>query len=301
MRRRDEPREPSADLADSDADPASCGLLRWTSSSAELNMVLELYLREAVGRLFRELASVYLYGSGALGDLAVGHGDVDLLAVMHREVGRAAAGEIEVAHRYLASPMFGPWGRMIDAAYYSQAVLSDPRRAGQGVRAAAGEVRHTTRLHLGAQELISVHDHGVVLHGEDVRRTIVRPPPGELLAQVLEVLERARTLGSDSAPGDWVAAATGLVRSLYLLEHGTVASKSEATRWFVSLVGGKPGDAAHEANRLRRGELKTGVGGLRKLMPPFLDAVEDELARLRRERTDLKEASAAGRRRPQAG
>src|SRR5581483_2033396 len=88
------------DYVDPDSDQGACGLLRWTSPVVELNLILELYLRELTGRLFRDVQAVYLYGSAVLNDLALAHGDIDLLVVMRRDLGRAAVGEIGVIHRY---------------------------------------------------------------------------------------------------------------------------------------------------------------------------------------------------------
>lgn len=277
---RDEAPVNPRQFLDSDSDEATCGLLRWTSPTPELNMVLELFLREVTGRMFRDVRAVYLFGSGALADLAPEHGDVDLIVALRRDPGRATVGEVQVLHKYFAGKMFGHWGRMLDTAYYSVAMLADPGKGGTGLHARQGKVKQTNKLHLGALERFSVHDHGVLLYGDDVRKQLLAPKPAELFDQVKVVLGRARKLEIDSEPGDYVAAITGLTRSLYALSHDKVASKTAAARWFADTYKGKEGDVALEANKLRRGELRTGIGGIRKYVPDYLDLVGSELAKL---------------------
>ena len=104
----------------------------------------------------------------------------------------------------------------------------------------------------------------------------------ELLMQVKLLAKRAHGLTEASSAGDTIASFTGLVKGLYILDQGKVASKTEATRWFVALLGGKAGDAANEANRLRKGDFREGTGSLRRLSGPFLEAIDGELARLER-------------------
>ena len=279
--RDDAPVDP-AQFLESESEDATNGLLRWTSPSTELNLTLELFLREITGRLFRDVRAAYLFGSGALGDLAPAHGDIDLLIVMHREPGRAAAGEVRVVHRYLSSAAFAPWGRMIDAAYYPLAMLGDPGKAGHGLHARHGEVKTTTRLHLGAQERFFLHDHAVLLYGDEVRKDVLAPRPAELFDQARTIVERAKKLAPGVDPGDVIAACTGMVRTLYLLVHEKSASKSVAAKWFADTYRGKAGDVALEANKLRRGELPPGLGGIRKNVPDLFALVGSEVERLQK-------------------
>lgn len=267
---------------ESDSEQATCGLLKWSSPTIELNMILELFLREVTGRMFRDVRAVYLFGSGALGDLAPDFGDIDLLVVLGREPGRAASGELSVVHGYLASKSFGPWGRMIDAGYYTLPMLVDPGKTGNGLHGKHGEVKSSKKLHLGALERFSIQDHGILLYGDDLREEMLAPKPAELYDQAKVVLAKARKMGADPEQGDLVAAVTGLVRSLYLLAHKKTASKTKAARWFADTYKGKEGDVAIEANRLRRGELRTGIGGIRKYVPEFYDLVEKELKKFHR-------------------
>jgi hypothetical protein len=272
------------DNVDPDSDQGACGLLRWTSPVVELNLILELYLRELTGRLFRDVQAVYLFGSAVLNDLALAHGDIDLLVVVRRDLGRAAAGEIGVIHRYLAADAFAPWGSAIDASYYPAAMLSDPRRAGEGLRGAGGVVKPATKMGLQPMEIFSLHDHGIVLYGTDSRKTIVKSEPYDLAGQLKSAIQKARHLDSDAGLDEYVSLITAMVRSLYVLDSEESGSKTEATRWFASRLKGKVGDLALEANRLRRGEIKTGIGGLRRGFGDFVGAVEDELVRLEKRR-----------------
>lgn len=280
---RDEAPVNPAQFLDSDSDDATCGLLRWTSPTPELNMVLELFLREVTGRMFRDVRAVYLFGSGALGDLAPDHGDVDLVVAMRRDPGRAQVGEANLIHKYFASKTFGHWGRMIDAGYYSVAMLGDPGKSGTGLHARRGKVKQTNKLHLSAFDRYSLLDHGVLLYGDDVRKSVLAPKPAELLDLAKSTLGKARKLEADSDPGDYIALITGLTRSLYALEHDKVASKTSAAKWFAENFKGKEGDVALEANKLRRGELRTGIGGIRKYVPDYLDLVANRLAKIEKQ------------------
>lgn len=268
---------------ESDSDEATIGLLRWAAPRPELNLVLELYLRELSGRLFRDVRAVFLYGSAALGDLAPAHGDIDLLVLTRRDLGRAGVGEVTVLHRYLAGKAFSPWGAMLEATYCAASLAADPKKASSGVLAKRGEVKSVPRLYLSATQRFFVRDHGALLYGDDLKKEIADPSPSELLGEAKDALVRARKLDADAEDTDVIATVTRQVRMLYLLKEWRAVSKSEATKWFASRLGGKAADVALEANKLRRGELRHGAGELRRRLPQFLDVVAAELADRERE------------------
>jgi hypothetical protein len=259
-------------------------VLRWFSPRSELNLILELYLRELTGRLFQDIQSVIVYGSAALDDLAPDFGDVDLLVAIRREPGESARGEIELIHRYLATPGFAPWGRLLEAVYLPLPVVTDPNKEGRGLRASARGIARCDKHHLKPIDLFSIQHHGVTLYGQDIKRSVIRPRWRDLYPYIRELTARARALGEGATTQEYVGLCTAMVKTLHALDQGKVVSKTEATRWFERHVGGKAGDAAVEANRLRRGELKTGIGGLRRLVPFLIEVVESELSRIERAR-----------------
>ena len=283
MARHDDSLLDPKEFLESDSATTTCGLLRKLTPLPELNLILELYLRELTGRLFQEIQSVFLFGSAALDDIAPAHGDIDILVVARRDLGEAARGEISVIHRYLASEGFAPWGRMLSVHYFALPQLKASRRSGRGLKGITGKVVRSDPSELLMIDLLSLHDHGILLFGQDIRKELKRPSLRELLGEIHSCLAKAKELHDDSDVSDYVGTCTGLVKILHTLAERHPFSKSDATRWFASTVGGKAGDVAVEANRLRRGELKTGVGGMRRLMPAFLEAIRSELSRIERD------------------
>jgi hypothetical protein len=275
---RDEAPVNARQWVESDSDDAAIGVLRWSGARPELNLVLELFLRELSGRLFRDVRAVYLYGSAALDDLAPATGDIDLLVLTRRDLGRSGVGEVSVLHRYLAGKAFAPWGAMLEATYCSAAAAADPKKPGAGIYSKGGEVKSIAKVTLGPLQRLFVRDGGILIYGDDLKSTIPAPKAAELLGETKEALKRARSLDAGAPDSDVIAMVPRLARMLCVLHGGRAVSKSEATKWFASRVRGKAGDVASEANKLRRGELKTGAGGIRRLLPDFLDVVTAELA-----------------------
>ncbi|MBI4858738.1 MAG: hypothetical protein HY815_00460 [Candidatus Riflebacteria bacterium] len=270
----------SDETLDSDAAFETCALLKWVSPRPEINLVLELYLREITGRLFRDVQTVYLFGSAVLRDLVPDTSDLNMVVLVKRDLGEAARGEIGTVHRYLASPAFAPWGSMLDVFYGPAGLFAAKPRPGKGLRGSSQGVRSSDKVQLDPMELYSLHDHGTVLHGADLRPSLRRPQLPELCRQVRLLTGRVADLDASAQPRDVIDGCADLTRALYVLEHERVASKSEATQWFMKLVKGKAADAALEANRLRRGEVRSGVATLRRLLPHFLVAAREELQRL---------------------
>lgn len=244
----------------------------------EQNLILELYLRELLGRLFNEVQSVYLFGSGALADLAPPNGDLDLVVVCTRPPASSAANELTVVHRYVSSEGFAPWGQMIDASYYSLATLADPAGAGIGLRGSKEGVKATDSLHLTPIERIGLAQHGVRLMGEDLRPKFAIPPWEAVYEQVKAALDRARGLGDGASGMDHSAVATGLVRGLHALTFKQIVSKTQAIRWLSDHYPGPGAEVAQEANRIRRAEHNGDAGAVRRGFPKFLELMDRELA-----------------------
>ena len=64
-------------------------LLQHKFDDAELNLTLELFLRECVECFGDQLVSVVLYGSLVYDDLSPGYGDLDFLAVVRDDIPEA--------------------------------------------------------------------------------------------------------------------------------------------------------------------------------------------------------------------
>ena len=73
--------------------------LKYLFDNSEVNLALEVFLRETVDVLGDDLVSLIIYGSLVFDDLAPGYGDLDFLAVVKDDIPDAIPEERQVEQR----------------------------------------------------------------------------------------------------------------------------------------------------------------------------------------------------------
>lgn len=218
--------------------------MSYPTPDPDANAVLDLLLsgvREIFGA---HLIGLYLYGSLATGDFDPATSDVDFVVVTDVPLDDRVFAQIDALHRHIAGSGL-KMAHKLEGAYTSPRTLrrydpSDPPsfyyNEDQEDKLSIGS--------LGGDWLIQRHvlrEHGVVVTGPPLKPLIDPVSPEAIRETVRELLggwwasmlEDATFLQPDAYQ---VFAIMTLCRALYTLEHGTIASKPESTRWALAHV-----------------------------------------------------------------
>jgi len=206
----------------------------------DVNGVLHEFLVRIRAILGDSFTGMYLYGSLAQGDFNHESSDIDYIVISEREATDeqfAALGEMHA--RFRAGGSY--WAEKIEAAYIQKDALNVP----DSHSAAYPQLEKGRDFARGPLEpgwpfqRYVLRNQGIVIAGPDPA-TLMAPVPPQELAEADMAIVRMWQQQSRSDPSwlDWVRRRgehrfflVTLCRSLYRLEHGTLASKATAARW----------------------------------------------------------------------
>lgn len=204
-------------------------LLRHKFDNTELNLTLELFLRECLDCFGDQLVSVVIYGSVTYGDLSPGYSDLDFLAVVKDDIPESMYSRLSEMRKPLRSGHYGILATMIEGEFVPRRSLATPDvgqsyywgtsgakpRAGSSARGLVAEV---------------IHDRGITIWGEDIISEIPKPTRDEILQDLRDnipgIREHGRGGGLHSA--DFLLT---IARFLVIAHEGRLSSKSEAAKW----------------------------------------------------------------------
>lgn len=185
------------------------------------------------GALGRRLLGLYAYGSLVTGDFDLAVSDVDLLAVLDRDLSGPAFLRLDAVHADVVT-RHPAWADRVEVAYLGQRALRTFRAARSPMAVISpGEPFHVTDA--GRERVTNwfvVHHHGVAMTG---------PAPSRFIAPI-DVAEVVRQLRAEagswpgrvppgSRPGQQAYAVLTACRCLHLAAHGTMTSKTAAAGW----------------------------------------------------------------------
>ena len=146
-------------------------ILVHTFSEPEVNLALELFLRDVHGVLNERLVSVILYGSIVFEDLAPGYGDLDFLAVVDGQLSDDDHARLLDIRGPLRSGDYGVICQMIEGAFLPESMLG-PDCHGNGLWWGTSSERHWDTNELGNFVIHTIREHGLVVYGKDLRHTV---------------------------------------------------------------------------------------------------------------------------------
>ena len=207
----------------------------------DINIFLKLLLSNVQSTLEDQFVGLYLGGSLALGDFNPHRSDIDFVAVTFDELAPERVTALQAMHTRLWATGT-KWARRLDGSYVPQQVFRHWTADHPPCPFVEGDGFTVTQQGSALIQRHIIYQYGVVVAG---------PRPQEILDPVsAEELQRAlherleiswRPLLDDPA---WVRqsrmqpfAILTMCRTLYTLEHGVIASKPVAARWFKQAIG----------------------------------------------------------------
>ena len=209
----------------------------------EVNAFLNLLLSHMRSILGDHFAGLYIGGSLALGDFNPNRSDLDFVASTVDELPLETIVALEEMHTQLWNTG-AKWARKLDGSYVPQHVLR--RWTSNDMPCPFVEEDQFTITNQGSAVIqrYIIRQHGVVVAGPSPSTFIDLVGASDLRHALRDNVEQWwRPLLDDP---DWVQqsqkqpfAILTMCRALYTLEHGIVASKPVAARWFQLMIGGE--------------------------------------------------------------
>jgi Aminoglycoside adenylyltransferase, C-terminal domain len=207
----------------------------------EVNEFLDQLLTNQQTLLGKYFVGLYLGGSLALGAFNLYSSDIDFLTITSEPLPAEAISELERLHRQLHA-LPSKWGKKLDGSYVPQKVVRHWTASHPPCPFVEGDEFQVTNQGSAVIQRHIIREHGV---------TIVGPDPHELIDPVSEdeiwnaLHDMAETWWRPELDNpSWIAQARNqpfailtMCRTLYVLEHGDVASKVVAGRWAQKALG----------------------------------------------------------------
>ena len=207
----------------------------------DVNVFLDLLLSSMQAVLGDYLVGLYLGGSLALGDFNPQRSDIDFVAVTTDELPPEMVVALKEMHTRLWDTG-SKWARKLDGSYVPQQVLRRWTPDQAPCPFVEGDSFEITNQGSAVIQRHIIREHGVVVAGPDPR-TLIDPVDAKGLRSAMrDMLEKWwRPLLDDP---DWLEtnqsqpfAILTMCRTLYILEHGVVASKPVAAQWGQQAMG----------------------------------------------------------------
>ena len=185
--------------------------------------------------LGEQFVGLYLGGSLALGDFDPRRSDIDFIAVTAGELSPEMISDLAGMHaRLWATGAY--WARKLDGSYVPQQVFRRWTSTAAPCPFVEGDEFTVTTQGSAVIQRHIIREHGVVVAGPSPQTLLDEVAAAELHTALRESLVQWwRPLLDDPS---WVQqsrnqpfAILTMCRTLYTLEHGTVASKPVAARW----------------------------------------------------------------------
>jgi predicted nucleotidyltransferase len=220
--------------------------LKQPTAYPDVNLLLNELLKDVRSILKRRFIGMYLYGSLASGDFSPETSDIDFVIVTKDELSSEIVSKLKDMHANLKASS-SKWAKKLEGSYIPQDALRryDPANARHpsiGVDWDFGIGFH------GSDWIIQryiLREQGVVVAGP-IPATLIDPiQPQDIKRAVLEVLHDWWAPMLENNPdflqnNEYQAyAILTMCRSLYTLNHGTIASKPISACWAQETVDSK--------------------------------------------------------------
>lgn len=207
----------------------------------EVNDFLWHLLASQHALLKEHLVGLYLGGSLALRAFTVDRSDIDFLAVTSEELPPDIVVGLQNMHVHLYATG-SPWAKKLDGSYVPRNSLCHWTADHPPCPFVEGDEFQVTTQGSAVIQRHIIREHGVTVFGPDPHE-LIDPVSRDEMRGALQAMAETWWRPERDHPS-WVAqirnqpfAILTMCRSLYLLEHGDVASKAVAGRWAQKVLG----------------------------------------------------------------
>lgn len=214
----------------------------------DVNNLLQGFLVHIRAILGDSFTGMYLYGSLAQGDFNRESSDIDFIVITERDVTDDQFALLDEMHKnFRAGDSY--WAEKIEAAYVQKDALNLPNAHSAKypqLEKGRGFTREPVEIGWPFQRAV-LHNQGIVIAGPNPG-TLMAPVPTQELVDADIAITRMWQQQSRSDPTwlEWVRQLDSqrfflvtLCRSLYRLEHNTLASKATAAQWGQEALDGR--------------------------------------------------------------
>lgn len=206
------------------------------TSYDDINVLLETLLTQMRIILGEKLLGLYLYGSATAGDFNQAVSDIDLLAVIEKDLTEQEFIGLEVMHKKFTLT-FPEWEHRIEVAYLSVKGLQNFKvQKSRIVVISPGEPLNTKDA--GIDWLINwyyVQEYGIMIFGPPKNTFIPKISQEEYISAVKDSTnswkEEIKSYNKKSAPGSLAYVIFTMCRLIYGYKKGKQVSKKEAGLW----------------------------------------------------------------------
>jgi len=207
----------------------------------EINDFLRQLLANQKALLREQFVGLYLGGSLALRAFNLDRSDIDFVAVTFGQLSPEIVLDLENLHAQLyAAP--SQWAKKLDGSYVPREILRHWTANRPPCPFVEGDQFQVTNQGSAVIQRHIIREHGVTIVGPDPHDFIDPVSVDEMQSSLCDMAEAWWRPELDNP--SWVTqirnqpfAILTMCRSLYILEHGDVASKAVAGRWAQKVLG----------------------------------------------------------------
>lgn len=216
-------------LRDRNLEEVAMMLLSAMFGDSEVNLALEIFLRELHSQFGSRLLSVIVYGSLVHGDLAPGYGDLDFVAVVDGDLGPQEKAALKGMRTRLRSGNYGQVASMLEGAFLTRETLN-LNTSGSGFWWGTTGERPIDRNPLGWLNSLDLRENGIVVFGADLRSQIPTPSREDIVGEISDTVRMIRREASDAGRYvvDWMLQ---IARFLVIINECRLTSKTEGALW----------------------------------------------------------------------
>lgn len=256
-------------------------LVQHKFDNTELNLTLELFLRECVDVLGGQLVSVVIYGSLTYDDLSPGYGDLDFLAVVKDDIPDEMYPAMSNLRKPFRSGHYGILATMIEGEFVPRKSLAMPQ-IGQSYY--WGTSSDKPRLGSSVRGLVAevIHERGVTIWGEDITSEIPMPTRDEVLQDLRDSIPSMREHGRGGGLHslDWLLT---IARFLIIVREGRLSSKSDAADWGYMNAKGAWREYLPMARQVRKNPWMAELAHVKSWLQGLTEPIQEACAELEQE------------------